>query len=740
MNIEKEISPKEIKNSKIYQKIGLTDGEYQLIVEKFLHRLPNYTEIGLYSGMWSEHCSYKNSKSVLKRLPNSNKQVIKGPGEGAGIIDIGDHQGVVFKAESHNHPSAVEPFQGATTGVGGILRDIFSMGARPIACLDSLRFMEPKNDNDKYLISQIVAGISSYGNCIGVPTVGGDTTFDDNYKNNPLVNVMCVGLMNLKDIEIGAAKGTGNSILYVGAKTGRDGINGASFASSQFDSKHKSQRSAIQVGDPFTEKLVMEACLDAIKNHHKSVIGIQDMGAAGLVSSSAEMGSKAGGNGINLNLDLVPKREKNMSAFDIMLSESQERMLLCIKAGTEKEIINTFSKHGVEAVIIGHVTNNHQYKLFYHQNLVASVPINSLDSQAPVYHRKSVKPKHLVKLKGQQYNPKILSPNKTLEGMLKQLTIASKENIYQTYDSQVQTNTLVGPGSDAAIIRIRHYNKALSITTDVNGRYLYLNPEIGGQIAVAEAARNIVASGATPLGITDCLNFGNPTKPEQFYELDKATIGISKAAKVFHTPIISGNVSLNNEYNNIPIYPTPMIGMVGLVKNLKHIITQNFQSEGDLVYVIGQTQNAFNGSEIQKMQLGKINGKLFSFNLAYEYKIQQIVHSLNKKDLLHSVHDISEGGLIIAIAESCFGKHLGVNLKSNLKTKEFFSESQSRFLVSIPKRNEPQFKQITGKNAHYLGHVTNDNHINVKTSENYFDINTSKAFHIWKGAMPCSLK
>lgn len=735
-----EATPEQIRDHKLYLSMGLTDHEYDLIKDDVLHRLPNYTEVGLFSGMWSEHCSYKNSKPVLKKFFTKGQHVVKGPGEGAGIIDIGDNQGVVFKAESHNHPSAVEPFQGATTGVGGILRDIFSMGARPIASLDSLRFSAPKTDSDKYFIQQIVAGISAYGNCIGVPTVGGDTAFDDAYEHNPLVNVMCVGLMDLDKIEVGAAAGVGNSIIYVGAKTGRDGINGASFASFQFDSEHESQRSAVQVGDPFTEKLVMEACLDVINNHSDALVGIQDMGAAGLVSSSAEMGSKAGGNGMVLDLDLVPQREVGMSAFELMLSESQERMLLCVKAGHEDEVLKVFADHGVDAVVIGHVTEGHQYQLRQHGEVVADVPVDSLASQAPVYHRESAVPEHLKDADPKQYQPQIVNPTETLKQMLDQLTIASKEDIYETYDTQVQTNTVVAPGSDAAVVRVRHHDKALAITTDVNGRYLYLNPRVGGQMAVAEAARNIVASGAVPLGITDCLNFGNPEKPDQFYELDQAVMGMSEACEKFEAPVISGNVSLNNEYDNVPIYPTPMVGMVGLIKGLEHVTTQDFKQAGDLVYVVGKTGDGFNGSQIQKMQTGKISGQLFDFDLDYELKIQQLITKATQANLLNSAHDISEGGLITAIAESTFGNQLGVSLSSSLSVNQFFSETQSRFLVSVPQANQAQFEQITGSQAELLGKVTADNHLFVQATDGYFDIDVDTAFNIWKEALQCRLK
>ncbi len=740
MSNQQQATPEQIRDQKVYRGMGLTDYEYGLIKDNVLHRLPNYTEIGLYSGMWSEHCSYKNSKPVLKKFYTKGKRVVKGPGEGAGIIDIGDGQGVVFKAESHNHPSAVEPFQGATTGVGGILRDIFSMGARPIASLDSLRFGNVKNDADKYFISQIVAGISSYGNCIGVPTVGGDTAFDDAYQNNPLVNVMCVGLMNIDNMEVGAAAGAGNAIIYVGADTGRDGINGASFASAEFDSEHESQRSAVQVGDPFNEKLVMEGCLDVIDNHKDALVGIQDMGAAGLVSSSAEMGSKAGGNGMKLNLDLVPQREKGMSAFELMLSESQERMLLCVKAGKEDEVLKVFADHGVNAVVIGRVTDGSDYVLEHHGKVVANVPVDSLSADAPVYHRESKEPARIDQESPEQFDPEVSVPTETLRKMLSQPTIASKENIFKTYDTQVQTNTVVGPGSDAAVVRILHKNKAIAITTDVNGRYLYLNPRVGGQMAVAEAGRNVVASGAFPLGITDCLNFGNPEKPDQFYELDQAVMGMSEACEKLESPVISGNVSLNNEFDDVAIYPSPMVGMVGLIDDLKKVTTQDLKQANDLVYVLGKTGDDFNGSEIQRMQTGKVSGQLFNFDLDYEVKIQKLVQKAINDGLLNSAHDVSEGGLIVSIAESTFGNQLGVNLVSDLTAKQFFAETQSRFVVSVSEENREQFETLVGGDASLLGRVTNDNHLFVQTADSYFDMAVDEAYQTWKGALPCVLK
>ena len=584
MKTLKEPTAEEIKKKRIYAEWGLTDEEYRMIEEDILGRMPNYTETGLFSVMWSEHCSYKNSKPVLRKFPTSGPHVLQGPGEGAGIVDIGDGLAVVFKAESHNHPSAVEPYEGAATGVGGIIRDIFSMGARPIALLDSLRFGELDNPRTKYLLEEVVAGIGGYGNCIGIPTVGGEIAFDPCYEGNPLVNAMCVGLIEHKHIQKGQAAGVGNSIMYVGAKTGRDGIHGATFASEEFNQEEEQQRSAVQVGDPFMEKLLLEACLELILHHSDSLIGIQDMGAAGLVSSSAEMASKAG-SGLILTLDEVPQRETGMTPYEMMLSESQERMLICVKSGEEEKIQELFQKYDLDAVTIGKVTDDGQYRLYHQGEEVANLPVDALAEDAPVYHKEMKEPARIVEFQQlAPYQPVIEEPGQVLLDLLQQPTIASKRSIYETYDSQVQTNTVVRPGSDAAVMRVRGTNKALAMTTDCNARYLYLDPKIGGQIAVAEAARNIIASGGKPLAITDCLNYGSPDKPEVFWELSTSADGIAAACETLGTPVISGNVSLYNETDGQAIYPTPMIGMVGLIEDHKHITTQEFKKSGDLIY------------------------------------------------------------------------------------------------------------------------------------------------------------
>ncbi|MDT2602047.1 phosphoribosylformylglycinamidine synthase subunit PurL [Enterococcus hulanensis] len=735
-----EPTAQEIKDQRIYAGWGLTDEEYRLISEDILGRLPNYTETGLFSVMWSEHCSYKNSKPVLRKFPSDGPQVLQGPGEGAGIVDIGDGQAVVFKAESHNHPSAVEPYEGAATGVGGIIRDIFSMGARPIAILDSLRFGELDTPRTKYLLEEIVAGISGYGNCIGIPTVGGEVAFDPCYEGNPLVNAMCVGLMDHKDIQKGQAKGVGNSIMYVGAKTGRDGIHGATFASEEFVEGEEQQRSAVQVGDPFMEKLLLEACLELILEHSDILVGIQDMGAAGLVSSSSEMASKAG-SGLKLYLDDVPQRETNMTPYEMMLSESQERMLICVEQGHEEEVVELFKRYELDAVTIGEVTDDGMYSLYHHGEEVANLPVDALAEDAPVYENEKKEPARIQEFANMaDFKPEVKDASETLLALLQQPTIASKRMIYETYDSQVRTNTVVRPGSDAAVMRVRGTNKALAMTTDCNARYLYLNPEVGGQIAVAEAARNIVASGGQPLAITDCLNYGSPEKPEGFWELWTSADGISEACRTLNTPVISGNVSMYNETNGKAIYPTPMIGMVGLIEDLNHITTQEFKQADDLIYVIGETNADFNGTEIQKMQKGLIEGKLMDFDLAVEKENQELVLSAIKAGLVASAHDCAEGGLAVAIAEAAFNNQLGVDVEAAMPVENLFAETQSRFVLSIQPEDQAAFEALVGEKAVKIGKTTNTGELKVTADGGEIKVATQKAEELWEEAIPCLMK
>ncbi|KFL16143.1 phosphoribosylformylglycinamidine synthase [Geobacillus stearothermophilus] len=739
MSLLLEPSAAMIKEQQLYREMGLTDDEFARI-EAILGRLPNYTETGIFSVMWSEHCSYKNSKPVLKKFPTDGPHVLQGPGEGAGIVDIGDGLAVAFKIESHNHPSAIEPYQGAATGVGGIIRDVFSMGARPIALLNSLRFGELTSPRVKYLFEQVVAGIAGYGNCVGIPTVGGEVQFDPSYEGNPLVNAMCVGIIRHEDIQRGIATGVGNTVMYVGAKTGRDGIHGATFASEELSEQSEAKRPAVQVGDPFMEKLLLEACLEAVKSD--ALVGIQDMGAAGLTSSSAEMASK-GGFGIEMNLDLVPQRETGMTPYEMMLSESQERMLLVVKQGREDEIAAIFAKYGLEAKAIGKVTDDKMLRLWFRGEVAAEIPVDALAKDAPVYHKPSKEPVYYREFQAMPpYIPHIEDYNQTLLGLLAQPTIASKEWVYDQYDYMVRTNTVIAPGSDAAVVRIRGTNKALALTTDCNSRYLYLDPEVGGKIAVAEAARNVVCSGAKPLAITDCLNFGSPEKPEIFWQLEKAVDGMSEACRALGTPVVSGNVSLYNETNGVAVYPTPVVGMVGLIEDLSHITTQLFKQVGDLIYVIGEAKPEFGGSELQKWLEGRIFGKAPEIDLEVEARRQRQLLAAIRAGVVASAHDVAEGGLAVALAECLMGA-LGLGAKVTVGgdlVSELFGETQSRFVVSVKKEHQEAFEQLV--EAKRIGEVTGDGilTVNGEQGETVIRLSVDEMRNVWKGAIPCLLK
>lgn len=740
MSTKLEPTAEQIKEQKLYASMGLTDEEFAL-VESILGRTPNWTETGLFSVMWSEHCSYKNSKPVLRKFPTEGKHVLQGPGEGAGIVDIGDEQAVVFKMESHNHPSAIEPYQGAATGVGGIIRDVFSMGARPIAMLNSLRFGElDASKRVKYLFEEVVAGIAGYGNCIGIPTVGGEIQFDPCYEGNPLVNAMCVGLIDHKDIQKGIASGVGNTVMYVGAKTGRDGIHGATFASEELGENAEEKRPAVQVGDPFMEKLLLEACLELVK--FESLVGIQDMGAAGLTSSAAEMASKAG-SGLEMNLDLIPQRETGMTAYEMMLSESQERMLIVVKKGEEQPVVDLFAKYGLDAVNVGVVTDDKMFRLTHKGEVVANVPADALAEDAPVYHKPSAVPAYYTEFQQMDnVEPAIEDNKETLLALLKQATIASKEWVYNQYDHQVRTSTVVSPGSDAAVVRVRGTNKGLAMTTDCNSRYIYLDPEVGGQIAVAEAARNIVCSGGRPLAITDCLNFGNPEKPEIFWQIEKSADGIAEACRALEAPVIGGNVSLYNERSNEAIYPTPTIGMVGLVEDLSYTTTQEVKNAGDFIYVIGETATEFGGSELQKLVSGRIFGRAPQIDLTVEAARQQSLLQAIQAGLVQSAHDVAEGGLAVALAETTFGTQFGAKvILEGSPVTALFSETQSRFIVTVAPEKAARFEEVVA-DAKKVGEVTADAQLVIEST----DASTLIAGPVaefqdaWKGAIPCLLK
>jgi phosphoribosylformylglycinamidine synthase II len=736
----KEPTVEQIAEQKIYKQFGVSDPEYDLICG-FMGRKPNYTEIGVFSVMWSEHCAYKNSKPLLRRFPVTGPRVLMGPGEGAGIVDIGDNQAVVFKIESHNHPSAIEPYQGAATGVGGIIRDIFSMGARPVALLNSLRFGRLDNERVRYLFEHVVSGIAGYGNCIGIPTVAGEVMFDEAYEGNPLVNAMCVGLIDHDKIQRGVAKGIGNPVFYVGPATGRDGIHGATFASEDLTAESEAKRSAVQVGDPFMEKLVMEATLELIDSG--IVLGIQDMGAAGLTCSSAEMASKAG-NGMELYLDEVPQREEGMTAYEMMLSESQERMLFVCEPQHEAQAQAIFERWGLHCAKVGKVSDDGRLKLFHKGELVGDMPVHALVDDCPIYNKPSQIPEYYLKNGSIDTNSyeQVIDLNAALKKVLSSPSLASKEWVYNQYDYMVRTETAVRPGSDAAVVTIRGTRKGLAMTTDCNGRYVYLDPEVGGRIAVAEAGRNIVCSGAEPLAITDNLNFGSPEKPEIFWQMEKAVDGMAEACRVLDTPVIGGNVSLYNENARGAIYPTPVVGMVGLVHDVDHITTQEFKAEGDVIFLLGETKAEIGGSEFQYAVHGVTEGRPPELDLATEKKLHSAVLSVIQQGLVASAHDLSEGGLAAALAEAGFGRGLGadVTFETNLRPDlALFSESQSRIILSAKPDNADKLANelaAVGIVVQRLGKVAGGRLKITVVGVEVIDASIAELKREWKEAIP----
>ncbi len=668
---------------------GLSEEEYQKI-QSILGRNPNYTELGIFSVMWSEHCSYKNSIALLKTLPRDGVGIVAKAGEeNAGAVDIGNGQAVVFKIESHNHPSAVEPYQGAATGVGGILRDIFTMGARPVAALNSLRFGSPDNPRVRYLVDGVVRGIGDYGNSFGVPTVAGEVYFDKSYTGNPLVNAMAVGIVKTNKMAKAIAQGEGNPIMIVGSKTGRDGIHGATFASEEISESSQEKRPSVQIGDPFTEKLLLEATLEIIDRD--LIVGIQDMGAAGLTCSSSEMSAK-GNAGIEINIEKVPVRDDSMTPYEILLSESQERMLVCVKKGREQEVMDIFTKWDLDATIIGQVTNDQMMTVKLNGEIVSRIPSHSLvlGGGAPIYRRETKRPAYMeqtAKLNLKDY-PLNQNWNNVLQKLLSAPNICHKGWVFRQYDSTVRTNTAVGPGSDAAVIRIRKTNEALAMTTDCNARYCYVNPRVGAQIAVAEAARNIVCSGGKPLAITNCLNFGNPYKPEVYYTFSEAIAGMGDACRALGTPVTGGNVSFYNEDPQNAVFPTPVIGMIGIIEDISNISTQNFKDEGHTILLIGQNKEELGASEYLHTIFNETKGTTPELNLEFEKRLQDALLGAIKIGLVQSAHDASEGGLAIALAESAISNRenmIGTKIKltDNLRSDALlFGESQSRVILS----------------------------------------------------------
>jgi len=674
----------------VLQRHGVTRDEYARIVT-MLGREPNLTELGIFSVMWSEHCSYKSSRVHLKTLPTTGRRVLQGPGENAGAVDIGDGLAAVFKIESHNHPSFIEPYQGAATGVGGIIRDIFTMGARPIALLNSLRFGPLDDPLVRRTMSGVVAGIGGYGNSIGIPTVGGEIGFDRSYSGNPLVNVFCLGISRADGIIKGTASGVGNAVYYVGAKTGRDGIHGATMASAEFDDTLNEKRPAVQVGDPFMEKLLLEACLEVMKTD--ALVGIQDMGAAGLTCSTCEMGSR-GGAGVEIDVARVPQRETGMTPYEIMLSESQERMLLVVKKGREAEVEQIFDKWDLHAVQIGEVTSDGRLRVKDHGQVVADIPNKSLTDEAPMYRRPIAKPSYIDA--AQQLNLDALgappAPRDVFRRLLASPGIASKRWVYRQYDHMVRTNTLLLPGMGAAAVRVKGTSRALAMSVDCNGRFVYLDPFVGAQLAVAEASRNVACAGGLPIGATNCLNFGNPEKPEIMWQFARAVEGMGAACRALDIPITGGNVSLYNETDGSGVLPTPVIGVVGLVENAERIVGRTFRSEGDIVILLGETRNELGGSEFVHVVHDQIRGVPPRLDLVREASLQRLLVDCAATGLIRSAHDCAEGGIAVTLAECCFDTKLGVSVDLAAvpdtpspygDTAALFAESASRVVVSV---------------------------------------------------------
>ncbi len=671
--------------AELYEELGLTTSEYQKIID-ILGREPNKVELGMYSLMWSEHCSYKSSKKLLKTLPTRSPAVMQGPGENAGVVDIGSGYAVAFKMESHNHPSAVEPYQGAATGIGGIVRDIFTMGARPVICLDPLRFGDPGNPRTRYLVKGVVAGIAGYGNCLGIPTVAGDLYFDPSYEGNPLVNVMCLGIMRTSDLIKGAATGEGNAVILFGNRTGRDGIGGASvLASQEFDDASESKRPSVQVGDPFTEKLLIEACLELRASD--LLVGLQDLGAAGLSCACCETAAR-GAVGMRVHVDRVPLREA-MEPFEIMISESQERMLAICEPGKVEAVLAVCERWGLHATVLGEVVEGGQLEGWWHDEKVFDVPADSLVEQGPVYEREAVRPAYLdeaVKLDWSSL-PHPADFGEILEKLVLGPNLCSRRYIYEQYDHMVQTNTVIYPGSDAAVIRVKGTTKALAVTCDGNGRYVYLDPYRGTQIALAEACRNVVASGGVPLAMTNCLNFGNPEKPGIFWQFAEAIRGMADAARHFEVPVVSGNVSFYNETNGEAINPTPVMGVVGLIGTITNRRSAGFPADNLNVVLLGETGDDMGGSEYLFQIHGMTAGEAPRLDMDLEKRVQATCIEGIRRSLIESAHDCSEGGAAVALLECCLGGRRGATIKVETGLSPLiwlFSESQSRFLVTVP--------------------------------------------------------
>ena len=746
---------------------NLTPAEFTRVKE-LLGREPNLVELGVFSVMWSEHCSYKSSRVHLKRLPTSGERVIVPPGENAGVVDVGDGWCAAFKIESHNHPSFIEPFQGAATGVGGILRDIFTMGARPIAAMNSLRFGsldDPKNGRrNRSLLAGVVAGIAHYGNAFGVPTVGGEVSFDDAYALNPLINAFALGLVRKDQIFFGKATGVGNPVLYVGAKTGRDGIHGATMASAEFDEEALEKRPTVQVGDPFLEKLLLEACLEAMRSG--AVAGIQDMGAAGLTCSTCEMAARAD-TGIEIDLSLVPQRETGMTAYEMLLSESQERMLIVAHQGREREVADIFRKWDLDAVVIGRVRDDGRMRVTHNGEVVCDVPVKALTDEAPIYERpmkaavssqssvvsrspaQEANPEQLTTNNGQDYNAALLK-------LLSSPNLASKEWVYRQYDHMVRTNTVVLPGADAAVVRIKETRRALAIALDGNGRYCAANPRAGARLVVAEAARNVVCVGAQPIAITNCLNFASPERPEVMWSFSEVIDGIAAACKVFNTPVVSGNVSFYNETEGRGVLPTPVIGMVGLVDDVKRLVQPGFKNPGDFIALLGMTREDLSISEYAAVIEEKSSDELIGqgrvpvLDLEAEVSVQTACLRAAENGLLRSAHDCSDGGLAVALAECCFsslnrrgvGAEIDLTGEYNLATR-LFSETPSRIVVSFDQSALGDIEEIVAAAScamTILGNVGSDRLRIESDGEEVIQLDVAEMEKTWRSALAAKLQ
>jgi len=741
---------------------GLTEEEYNRVVV-LLGRQPTYTELGIFAVMWSEHCSYKSSRVHLKRLPTRGDCVLQGPGENAGVIDIGGGLAAAFKIESHNHPSFIEPYQGAATGVGGILRDVFTMGARPLAAMNSLHFgplstREGASEEEqatvahnRSILSGVVKGIGDYGNAFGVPTIGGEVRFAERYSRNPLVNAFTLGIMRKEHIFFGRAAGVGNPVIYVGAKTGRDGIHGATMASEEFGEEAQSKRPTVQVGDPFLEKLLLEACLEAMRAG--AIVGIQDMGAAGLTSSSCEMGSRAG-NGIEIDIEFVPQRETGMTPYEIMLSESQERMLIVAAKGREREVVDIFKKWELDAVVIGHVTADGHLRVKNQGQIVADIPNSALTDEAPVYQRPLSKPETNPPVEIQQLEKSNSELQATFMRIIAQPTIASKEWVYRQYDHMVRTNTVVPPGSDAAVIRVKEKRRGIAMTLDSNARYCQIDPRAGAKLVVAEACRNLVVSGARPLALTNCLNFGSPERPEVMWQFSEVIDGMTEACTTFGTPVTGGNVSFYNETDGQGIYPTPVIGMVGIVEDPRHITTQWFKQEDRAIVLLGSTANDLGTTEYEVTMTGELRGRVPEIDLDLERRVQEVVLKSIQAGLVESAHDCSDGGLITALAECCFSSYRrdAIGCEINLSDVQssrapaaelssaalLFAETPSRIIISAVDANVDPIVQIAHENnvpATVIGR-TRGEHIKVDLNEErVIDLPIREVEHAWRSQL-----